>query len=213
MSALKQDKDIYSKNIFSILSSESEEIDEVSLPSEETLSVLSSIFSIKEVEVPIGDTTSSSNREVGDSTSSSNREEEMEFYSDYKMSEHLQDIHILKGRIPLPLQFYCDQRNGCWIIYAIGYGEYKAKYYEKIFSDVNNDKKFTLTFLNSRGLYGWIQTMINEWDSRGDGRNTYMLKFIGSSSCKIYRSGYKREILLDINYFLDTYLSNILISN
>ena len=172
---------------------------------EATKALLASLFSIREKKAPVGDT-----------ISPPIREDEIEFYSDYKMSEHLYDIYMYKCKISIPIHFYCDQQNCSWVIYQIGVGEYKAKYYgkkENIFSRVNNDTKFSLNFLNSRGLYGWIQTMINEWDSRGNERNTYMLKFIGSSSCKIYRSGYKSEILLDINYFLDTYFNIIWINN
>ena len=56
-------------------------------------------------------------------------------------------------------------------------------------------------------MYGLIEYVIDEWS--GDDLNTYMLRFIGTSSVKIFRSGNKSKILLDINYFLDTYLSNI----
>jgi hypothetical protein len=183
MSALKQDKDIQT------------------LPSEATKDLLASLFAIR--------------KKRGTPISSSHIiEDEIEFYSDYKMSEYLHDIYICKGKISLPLHFYCDQENCSWVIYQTGVGEYKAKYYgtkENIFSRVNNDKKLSLTFLNIRGLHSWIQHMINEWGIEGNER--YMLKCIGSSSCKMYRIGNKSQIQVDIVYFIDTYLSNILISN
>ena len=87
---------------------------------EATKALLASLFSIREKKVPIGDT-----------ISPPIREDEIEFYSDYKMSEHLYDIYMYKGKISLPIHFYCDQQNCSWVIYQIGVGEYKAKYYGK----------------------------------------------------------------------------------
>ena len=196
MSASKQHK-VYCGNMFSVLSSddcdEMKYLDGVAVPPEPRSSSSSSSSS----------TTSTS------SSTSSSRKEGMELYYGYDMCYHLRDIYIWNGKISLPLQFYCKQQNVSWIIYSsCVVGNYKARYCrekENIFSELNSDSKLDVYFSSGRVLYGWIESVIDE----GDELNTYMLRFIGTSSVNIFRSGNRSEMLLDITYFLDTYLSNI----
>jgi len=201
MSAPKQHK-VYQRNMFSVLSSDCDEIkylDGVAVPPESSSTSTSTSRS----------SSSTTSRSSSSTTSrTSTREEGMELYSGYNMSDHLRDIYIWDGKISLPLYFCCLEKNVSWIIYSTGVGNYKARYCrekENIFSELNSDSKLDVYFSSARVLYGWIESVIDE----GDEFNSYMLRFIGTSSVKIFRSGNRSKMLLDMTYFLDTYLINI----